>query len=116
MQHIGKSLYSSQTTNWALIHSGRAAISSIVSYESERRMNRRTCLPIAITILAVSAAPALAQSRVGGPTKPINHVGGAATNPNPVVPPSKGVTASTVPSNPTSAKNPASPSTSTKKK
>jgi len=60
---------------------------------SERRMTSRTCLPFAITILALMASPALAQSAVGGPTKTTNHVGGAATHANPVVPPAKGVTA-----------------------
>jgi hypothetical protein len=80
---------------------------------SEHRMNRRTCLPIAIALLAIGAAPALAQSVVGGPTKPINHIGGAASHPNPVVPPAKGVAASATPSNPTSTKNLSNP-TSTK--
>jgi hypothetical protein len=83
---------------------------------SERRMNRSIRLPMAITILALLASPALAQS-VGGPTKPVNHVGGATTHPNPVVPPAKGATANAAPSNPTSTKNPPTPvSTSTKKK
>ncbi|HLG82960.1 MAG TPA: hypothetical protein VKY22_18255 [Bradyrhizobium sp.] len=66
-------------------------------------MNSRTGLPLAITLLALIAAPALAQGGVGGPTRPINHVGGATIHPNPVVPPSKGVTADAAPSNPTSA-------------
>jgi hypothetical protein len=85
---------------------------------SERRMNRSIRLPLAITILALLASPALAQS-VGGPAKPVNHVGGATTHPNPVVPPAKGVTANAAASNPTSTKNPPSPtpvSTPTKKK
>ncbi len=65
-------------------------------------MNSRTCLPLAIVILALAASPALAQGAVGGPTKPINHVGGATTHPNPMVPPAKGVTANAAPSNSTS--------------
>jgi hypothetical protein len=84
---------------------------------SERRMNSRICLPFAITLLALLASPALAQS-VGGANKPINHVGGATAHPNPVVPPSKGVTANAAPSNPTTktiASTPA-PTTPTKKK
>jgi hypothetical protein len=60
---------------------------------SERRMTSRTCLPFAITILALMTSPALAQSVVGGPTKTTNHIGGATTHANPVVPPAKGVTA-----------------------
>jgi hypothetical protein len=76
---------------------------------SERRINSRTCLLLTIAILAVIAAPALAQS-VGGPNKPINHIGGATTHPNPVIPPAKGVTANAAPSNPTKpTKNPPSP-------
>jgi hypothetical protein len=78
---------------------------------SERRMTSRTRLPLAITIVTLFVSPALAQSSVGGPTKPANHVGGATTHPNPVVPPPKGATSSTTtktPSNPTS--------TSTRKK
>ncbi|WP_036048256.1 hypothetical protein [Bradyrhizobium sp. Tv2a-2] len=78
-------------------------------------MNRRTRLPLAIALLALVASPALAQSSVGGPTKPINHVGGATNHPNPVIPPAKGATANATPSNPTSTKNPPNP-TSMKKK
>jgi hypothetical protein len=79
-------------------------------------MTRRTRLPLAITIVALLASSALAQSGVGGPTKPINHVGGAITHPNPVVPPAKGVTANAT-SSTTTTKNPANPtSTSIKKK
>ena len=55
-------------------------------------MTRRTRLPLAVTIVALLASPALAQSSVGGPTKPTNHIGGATTHANPVVPPQKGVT------------------------
>lgn len=73
---------------------------------SEHRVNGRISLPLAIIVLTVLAggAPALAQSGVGGPTKPINHVGGATTHSNPVVPPPKGVTANTVSPNPTPTK------------
>jgi len=78
-------------------------------------MTSRTRLPLAVTIVALLASPALAQSSVGGPTKPTNHVGGATTHPNPVVPPTKGVTANATPS--TTTKTPSNPmSTSTKKK
>jgi len=85
---------------------------------NSRTLNNWTCLPLAVTLLALLAAPAFAQSSVGGPTKPINHVGGATTHANPVVPPSKGVTASATPSNPTPTKNvaPPPPPASTKKK
>jgi hypothetical protein len=72
---------------------------------SERRINSRPCLLLTIAILAVIASPALAQS-VGGPNKPINHIGGATTHPNPVIPPAKGVTANAAPSNPTKQPNP----------
>ena len=79
-------------------------------------MSSRTRLPLAIAILAILASPALAQSGVGGPTKPINHVGGATTHPNPVVPPTKGVTANAT-SSTTTTKSPSNPtSTSIKKK
>jgi hypothetical protein len=97
------------------IHPFRASASAdpLPDMNSERRMTSRTRLPLAITILALLASPALAQSGVGGPTKPINHVGGAATHPNPVVPPAKGVTANVT----SSTKNPSNPtSTSIKKK
>ena len=78
-------------------------------------MTSRTRLPLAVTIVVLLASPALAQSSVGGPTKPTNRVGGATTHPNPVVPPTKGVTANATPS--TTTKTPSNPmSTSTKKK
>jgi len=72
-------------------------------------MNSRTCLPFSIVILALMAnggllSPAHAQGAVGGPTKPINHVGGATTHSNPVVPPPKGATNNAVPPTPTSTK------------
>jgi hypothetical protein len=68
-------------------------------------MNHKTCVPFAIAILAIVASPALAQSVVGGPTKPINHVGGAANHPNPMVPQAKGATAGAVSSKPAATKN-----------
>jgi hypothetical protein len=88
----------------------------VAHMNSQHRVNSRTCLPLAITILSLLAAPAFAQSGIGGPTKPINHVGGATTTPNPVVPPSKGVTANAAPSSPTPTKTPAPTPTSTSMK
>jgi len=65
-------------------------------------------LPLAITLVALLASPALAQSSVGGPTKPTNRVGGATTHPNPVVPPTKGVTTNAAPTKPPSNPTPTS--------
>jgi hypothetical protein len=73
---------------------------------SNHQMNRTTRLPLAIALLAIVASPALAQTAVGGPTKPINHLGGATNHPNPVIPPAKGVTANATSSTPASTKNP----------
>lgn len=78
-------------------------------------MTSRTRLPLAITIIALLASPALAQSSVGGPTKPTNHVGGATTHPNPVVPPTKGATVNATPSTTTKTSS-NSTSMSTRKK
>jgi len=76
-------------------------------------MTSRTRLPLAVTIVALLTSPALAQSGVGGPIKPTNHVGGATTHANPVVPPQKGVTTNTPQT--TTTKNAVSNATTKKK-
>jgi hypothetical protein len=54
-------------------------------------------LLVALTVIVI-AAPASAQSAVGGPHKQTNFVGGAVVTPNPVVPVPRG--ASSLPSTP----------------
>jgi hypothetical protein len=53
---------------------------------------KKAYLFLALTVSACWALPALAQSAVGGPSKPRNQLGGSTTHTNPVVPVQRGNT------------------------